>query len=177
MANSGAHEYPENSPPLSPTHTTHPFSHHTPSHPPNIFKLTPYPCSPLKTCGMNPLLALLAWYLTKISVLFRIFHLLITPRTLPHTLYARSMSWPSLSHTSVPNHTLSYNETVNLCPCPGTPSILLSRASHSWLETAKKRLKIWNQPDYSFFLKLLSNFKTQAFSRHKNTTFFSFLTK
>ena len=148
---------------LCPTYTTHPFSHHTPSHPPSIFKLTPYPWSPLKTCGMNPLLALLAWYPTKISFLFRIFHLLITPRTLPHTLYTRSMSWPTSSHTSVPNHTLSYNETVNLCPYPGTPSILLFPAPHTWLETAKKRLKNWNQPDYSIFYSYSQNFKTQPF--------------
>ena len=92
---------PWNSPALRQTEPTHPFSHHTPSHPPSLFKLTPYPRSPVKTCGGNPLLAILAWYATKGLLYFWIFQLLITLRTLPHTLYARSMSWPSTSHTSV----------------------------------------------------------------------------
>ena len=95
------HEYPETLLPSAQLSLTHPFSHHTPSYPPSLFKLTPYPWSPLKTCEGNPLLAPLARYATEISLLFYTFQLSITPRKLPHTLYARSMSWPSSSHTSV----------------------------------------------------------------------------
>ena len=48
------------------------------------------------------------------------FHPLITLPTLPYTPHACSMSWPPLSYTSVPIHTLFYIVTVNLCLHPWT---------------------------------------------------------
>ena len=133
------HEYPETLLPSAQLNLTHPFSHHTPSYPPSLFILTPHPRSPLKTCGGNPLLALLAWYVTKISLLFCTFQLLITLRKLPHTLYARSMSWPSSSHTSIPSRTLLWHETIDLSPSPQTPHSSPPTLFQVRLATAKKR--------------------------------------
>ena len=117
------HEYPETLLPSAQLSLTHPFSHHTPSYPPSLFILTPHPRSPLKTCGGNPLLALLTRYPTKISLLFCTFQLLITLRKLPHTLYACSMPWPSSSHTSVskPHIIMAWNHWPLLLS-PNAPS-------------------------------------------------------
>ena len=90
------------------------------------------------------------------------FQPVITSLTLSYTLCVHGMSFPYSSHTYVPNHTLLHSETMDICPPPQTLLFSSFPPPHNRLETAKKSLKNWNQPDHFFYYSYSQNFITQA---------------